>query len=55
MHFVAAAVHWHIYAQIGQTALMCAAEFGRADCALLLLDAGADKSAASNVRHVGCL
>jgi hypothetical protein len=37
-------------AQDGWTALMCAARFGHADCARLLLDAGADKNAKSNVR-----
>ncbi len=29
---------------------MCAAGLGRVDCARLLLDAGADKEATSNVR-----
>ena len=37
-----------IHAQDGQTALMCAAMEGHADCARLLLDAGADKNAKSN-------
>ncbi len=32
-------------AQYGETALMCAARGGRAHCARLLLDAGADKDA----------
>ena len=34
--------------QDGQTALMWAAEKGHADCARLLLDAGADKKAKCN-------
>jgi ankyrin repeat protein len=38
----------NIRAQYGQTALMCAAESGHADCARLLLDAGADKNAKCN-------
>ena len=37
-------------AQDGRTALMFAAENGHADCARLLLDAGADKVAKDNVR-----
>ena len=37
-------------AQIGFTALMWAAVNGRADCARLLLDAGADNNAADKVR-----
>ena len=37
-------------AQDGRTALICAARNGRADCARLLLEAGADKSATDNVR-----
>ncbi len=37
-------------AQRGNTALICAAENGHADCARLLLDAGADKNAKTNVR-----
>ena len=36
--------------QAGWTALLWAAENGRMDCARLLLDAGADKNAKSNVR-----
>ncbi len=36
--------------QHGLSALMRAAEFGFADCVLLLLNAGADKEAKSNVR-----
>ncbi len=35
--------------QAGWTALLWAAENGRMDCARLLLDAGADKHATSNV------
>ncbi len=37
-------------AQWGWTALIVAAEKGRADCARLLLDAGADKEAKDKVR-----
>jgi hypothetical protein len=37
-------------AQLGFTALIFAARHGRADCARLLLDAGADKDATINVR-----
>ena len=37
-------------AQSGYTALIYAAHYGRADCARLLLDAGADKNAKANVR-----
>jgi hypothetical protein len=37
-------------AQSGWTALIWAAEKGHADCARLLLDAGADKNAKTNVR-----
>jgi ankyrin repeat protein len=40
-------------AQYGETPLMWAAEKGHADCARLLLNAGADKEAKSNVRRVG--
>ncbi len=41
--------------QYGRTALICAAIYGRADCARLLLDAGADKNAQNKVRaSVGC-
>ncbi len=36
-------------AQDGYTALMMAAEWGHADCARLLLDAGADKKATNEV------
>ncbi len=39
--------------QTGKTALICAAGFGRTDCARLLLDAGADINAKSvKVRRV---
>ncbi len=42
-------------AQYGRTALIYAAMEGHADCARLLLDAGADKNAANNVRaSAGC-
>ena len=37
-------------AQDGSTALICAAANGRADCARLLLDAGADKNTKGYVR-----
>ncbi len=37
------------HAQFGWTALIRAAEKGHADCARLLLDAGADKSATEKV------
>ena len=40
----------HIHAQDGETALICAASQGHAKCALLLLDAGADKNAKDKVR-----
>jgi hypothetical protein len=39
-------------AQSGLTALLSAAEKGRADCVRLLLGAGADKEAKTNVRRV---
>ncbi len=45
--------HWHIaraHSQSGQTALICAATRGHADCVWLLLDAGADKDARGEVR-----
>jgi hypothetical protein len=41
---------WGRLAQYGSTALMNAASGGHADCARLLLDAGADKNATDNVR-----
>ena len=37
-------------AQLGKTALICAASSGRAECARLLLDAGANKDATDEVR-----
>ena len=37
--------------QNGWTALMRAAEHGRADCVRLLIDSGADKDAKDNVRR----
>ena len=37
--------------QDGATALIWAAEMGRADCVRLLIDAGADKDAENNVRR----
>ncbi len=40
-------------AQDGYTALICAAENGHADCSRLLLDAGADQNAKSEVFQVG--
>ena len=43
----------HSRAQSGVTAIICAAEMGHADCARLLLDAGADKNSVDNVRRVG--
>ena len=39
------------YEQKGHTALMRAAEQGHAECARLLIDAGADKNAKANVRR----
>ena len=49
--------HWgrtdtltHTRAQDGETALMCAATRGHADCVRVLLDAGADKEAKNKVR-----
>ena len=45
---------WHTRAaQRGWTALICAAMEGHADCARLLLDAGADKYARNKVRLIG--
>ncbi len=43
---------WHLtkHAQTGYTALIYAAIEGRAECVRLLLDAGADKEAADEVR-----
>ena len=43
--------HFHalVHLQGGLTALMCAAENGLANCVRLLLDAGADSEAQSNV------
>ncbi len=40
----------HSRVQFGMTALMWAASNGHADCARLLLDAGADKEAKNEVR-----
>jgi ankyrin repeat protein len=40
----------HPDAQYAKTALICAAENGRADCVALLLDAGANKEARGAVR-----
>ncbi len=40
----------HTHAQIGQTALINAASFGHANCAQLLLGAGADQEAKNKVR-----
>jgi ankyrin repeat protein len=37
--------------QDGLTALMCAAQWGRANCVRLLIDAGADKDTRNNVRR----
>ena len=42
-------------AQFGATALMRAADNGRADCMRLLLDAGADKNAKDRVRAMRCV
>ncbi len=39
-----------VRAQYGNTALMFAAQYGHADCARLLLDAGADTNAQDKVR-----
>jgi ankyrin repeat protein len=44
------AVHVHSFNQNGNTALIVAAEEGRADCLRLLLDSGADIEASDNVR-----
>ena len=40
----------HTHTQFGQTALIWAAEKGRADCVRLLIDAGADTNATAKVR-----
>ena len=53
-------LHWRAIAQSGYTALRYAAENGRADCVRLLLEAGADTEARTNVRacavwHLGHL
>ena len=40
--------------QYGDTALICAAYWGRAECVRLLIDAGADKDATNNVRIGRC-
>ena len=45
-----AAAHLGRRAQFGYTVLMLSAEKGHADCARLLLDAGADKEAKNHVR-----
>ncbi len=45
-----AVAHWPNYEQDGSTALIVANEKGHADCVRQLLDAGADKDAANNVR-----
>ncbi len=50
--WVAATKHWHKRAQGGSTALFYAVV--SADCARLLLDAGADKNAKDRVRASGC-
>ena len=48
---MAAATFRHIWAaQYGNTALILASQAGHADCARLLLDAGADKEATDVVR-----
>jgi ankyrin repeat protein len=44
-----AASYCPTFVQSGFTALIMAVRFGRADCARLLLDSGADKNAKSNV------
>jgi anti-sigma regulatory factor (Ser/Thr protein kinase) len=44
------AVHAHSFNQNGNTALIVAAEEGRADCLRLLMDSGADVEASDNVR-----
>jgi hypothetical protein len=43
---------WHTRAQSGLTALIGAAIGGHSDCARLLLEAGADKEAKTEVRRV---
>ncbi len=40
--------------QSGETALMCAAISGHADCGQLLIDAGADKDIMNDVRTGRC-
>ncbi len=54
--FVTMPLHHIYHAQGGWTALIYAAAYGGADCARLLIDAGADKEAKINVRHMmSCL
>jgi ankyrin repeat protein len=43
---------WNTRTQDGETALIMAAGEGHADCARLLLDAGADTRAKDRVRHL---
>ncbi len=51
MHFESVGMrHGDSRTQNGWTALMNAAEFGRTECARLLIDAGADKEAKDEVR-----
>ncbi len=43
---------WLVQSQYGYTALIRAAKHGRAECVRLLLEAGADKDAMTNVRLI---
>jgi hypothetical protein len=44
-----------LYAQAGSTALIWSATYGHAECARLLMDAGANKEAKDNVRLRSCM
>ena len=50
IEFAAVAAHCNKHMQYGTTALIFAAQFGRADCVRLLLDFGADKEVQNKVR-----
>lgn len=46
------AAHLRVKMQVGDTALICAAEKGHIDCLRMLLESGADKEARGGVRGV---